>query len=98
MNAAPAPNNFTVRFNFHGSLSFFLSREDRAEPITKLLREKTSVKDAIESCGAPHPEGDLICCNGQAVPFEHCLIADANVAVHGVIDSPAKPGGASQQP
>jgi uncharacterized protein len=92
MTVAISADAFTVRFYFHGSLSFFLSREDRAEPITKLLREKTSVKDAIESCGVPHPEVDLICCDGQAVPFEHCLIADAIVDVHGVIDSPAKPG------
>ncbi|PYI93130.1 MAG: twitching motility protein PilT [Verrucomicrobia bacterium] len=97
MNVALSANAFTVRFYFHGSLSFFLRREDRAEPITKYLREKTSVKDAIESCGVPHPEVDLICCDGQAVPFEHCLIADAIVDVHGVIDSPAKPGEGLQE-
>src|SRR5438477_7146398 len=97
MNVAISANSFTVRFYFHGSLSFFVRREDRAEPITKYLRKKTSVKDAIESCGVPHPEVDLICCDGQAVPFEHCLIADAIVDVHGVIDSPAKPGEGLQE-
>ena len=92
MSIAISANAFIVRFCFHGSLSFFLRREDRAEPITKYLREKTSVKDAIESCSVPHPEVDLICCDGLAVPFAHCLVADATVDVHGVIDSPAKPG------
>ena len=97
MNVAISANAFTVRFYFHGSLSFFLRREDRAEPITKLLREKTSVKDAIESCGVPHPEVDLICCDGQPVSFEHCLVTDAIVDVHGVAGSPAKPGEGLQQ-
>jgi len=97
MNVAISANPFTVRFYFHGALSFFLRREDRAEPITKLLREKTSVKDAIESCGVPHPEVDLICCDGQPVSFEHCLVTDAIVDVHGVVGSPAKLGEGLQQ-
>src|SRR5436190_7015022 len=97
MNVAISANAFTVRFYFHGGLSFFLRREDRAEPTTKLLREKTSVKDAIESCGVPHPEVDLICCDGQPVSFEHCLVMDAIVDVHGLAGSPAKPGEGLQQ-
>ena len=97
MSVAISANSFTVRFRFHGDLSFFLRREDRAEPIRKILREKTSVKDAIESCGVPHPEVDLICCDGQPVSFEHCLVTDAIVDVHGVVGSPAKPGEGLQQ-
>jgi uncharacterized protein with PIN domain len=86
-----------VRFQFYGDLTFFLRREGQSGLVTKFLREKTSVKDAIESCGVPHPEVDLICCDGQAVPFEHCLIADAIVDVHGVMGSPAKPDEGLQQ-
>src|SRR5207248_1736330 len=86
------PDDFIVRFSFHGDLPFFLgSRRRQAGLIEKHLHEKTSVKDAIESCGIPHPEVDLIYCDGSAVPFEHSLIADAIVDVHGVIDSPAEP-------
>ena len=86
------PDDFIVRFRFHGDLPFFLgSRQRQAGLIEKHLHEKTSVKDAIESCGIPHPEVDLIYCDGSAVPFEHSLIADAIVDVHGVIDSPAEP-------
>jgi uncharacterized protein with PIN domain len=91
MSVALCTKPFTVLFRFHGDLSFFLRRESRSGGITKILREKTSVKDAIESCGVPHPEVDLICCDGPAVTFEHCLIADAMVDVHGVMGSPAKP-------
>ena len=85
-------DNFTVRFRFHGDLLFFLgSRQKLAGLIEKHLGEKTSVKDAIESCGVPHTEVDLICCDGIAVPFEHSLTNDATVDVHGLINSPAGP-------
>lgn len=80
---------FTVRLRFHGDLSFFLPGHRPGDPIERILREKTSVKDAIESCGVPHPEVDLIRSDGIAVPLENCLVADARVDVYGVIDSPA---------
>jgi uncharacterized protein len=92
MSAALSAKAFTVRFRFHGDLSFFLPRENRGAAIVKTLHEKTSVKDAIESCGVPHPEVDLMCCDGVAVPFEHSLTRDAIVDVHGLTDSPAKRG------
>ena len=91
------PKPFTVRFRFHGDLAFFLPRHGCGGAIPKILREKTSVKDAIESCGVPHPEVDLIRIDGVAIPFEHCLIADATVDVWAVVDSPAKTGDAMQQ-
>ena len=97
MSVAVSANAFTVRFRFHGDLLFFLRRGHRGRTLTKTLREKTSVKDAIESLGVPHPEIDLICCDGIAMPFEYSLIADAVVDVYGVIDSPAQPGEGMQQ-
>ena len=33
------------------------------------MREKTSVKDVIESCGVPHPEVDLILLDNAAGRF-----------------------------
>src|SRR5438045_4898127 len=97
MTVVVSANAFTVRFHFHGDLFFFLRREDRGTTVTKTLREKTSVKDAIESLGVPHPEVDLICCDGIAMPFEYSLITDAVVDVYGVTDSPAEPGAGMQQ-
>jgi len=92
MSAALLVTTFTLRFHFHGDLSFFLPRENRGSEITKTLHEKTSVKDAIESCGVPHPEVDLIRCDDVAVPFEHSLTKNALVDVYGLTDSPATPG------
>ena len=97
MRAALSAKAFAVCFRFHGDLSFFLPRENRGTAIVKTLHEKTSVKDAIESCGVPHPEVDLIYCDGVAVPFEHLLTEDAVVDVHGLTDSPVKRGEGLQQ-
>lgn len=80
---------FRVELHFDPGLAFFLPKHDRGTLLTKILREKTSVKDAIEACGVPHPEVDFIQSNGVTVPFEHQLQTDAIVHVYGVPASPA---------
>lgn len=89
MNAAISPNAFTVRLRFHGDLSFFL-RSSTAQTylVEKRLSEKTSVKDAIESCGVPHPEVDLIVASGAPVSFSHHLMSDEEIDVYPVPASP----------
>lgn len=87
-----SPSVFTVQLRFHSDLSFFLPKRVCGRVITKILYEKTSVKDCIESCGVPHPEVDLIYSDGIAVPFEYSLVEDTTVDVYGVNDSPAKLG------
>ena len=89
MNGGLSANPFVIRFRFHGELSFFLSsRLPGSGVVEKPLREKTSIKDAIESCGLPHPEVDLILVNGAPVGFSHQLLADTEVDVFSV---PAPP-------
>jgi len=75
---------FTIRLKFHGDLPFFLGAGTRRETVERALREKTSVKDVIESCGVPHPEVDLILIDGQSVDFHHTLKTDADVDVYPV--------------
>jgi len=75
---------FTIRLKFHGDLPFFLGTKRRRETVERALREKTSVKDVIESCGVPHPEVDLILVDGQPVDFHHTLRTDADVDVYPV--------------
>ncbi|MFN2540595.1 MAG: Mut7-C RNAse domain-containing protein [Chthoniobacterales bacterium] len=70
---------FTVQVTFHGDLPFFL----RSNPVgERQLRERTSVKDLIESCGVPHTEVDLILVDGAPVDFAHVLDQDAALAVY----------------
>ncbi|MGE5208104.1 MAG: Mut7-C RNAse domain-containing protein [Alphaproteobacteria bacterium] len=72
---------FTVRLRFLGGLDFFL-RSRISDPIReRILSEKTSVKDVIESCGVPHPEVGKILVNGHSVGFDHTLAKDADVEV-----------------
>ena len=83
MSVGLSPDAFTVRLRFHGDLSFFL-RTTPAQPplIEKRLGEKTSVKDAIESCGVPHTEVDLVVASGAPVSFSHHLVSDEEIDVY----------------
>ena len=89
MLSVRCPGTFTVHLRFHGDLPFFLgSRRRQALPLEKVLREKTSVKDVIESCGVPHTEVDLILANGQPVTFAHHLVRDEEVDIYPVSAPP----------
>jgi uncharacterized protein with PIN domain len=81
---------FTVRLNFHGDLNFFVGLRTSSASIERYLVEKTSVKDAIESCGVPHPEVDLILVNGEAVGFDYGLQYRAEVEVFPVGVEPTR--------
>jgi uncharacterized protein with PIN domain len=87
---------FSIEFHFSADLRFFLPKLNEGATLTRILREKTSVKDAIEACGVPHPEIDLIHCDGVVVPLEHQLTTNGVVQVYGVADSPASAGEALQ--
>jgi uncharacterized protein with PIN domain len=89
MSVALSVNAFTVRFRFHEDLSFFLRRRRTKSGIVETrLQEKTSVKDAIEACGVPHPEVDLIVAKAASISFSHHLISDEEIDVYPV---PAPP-------
>jgi uncharacterized protein with PIN domain len=75
--------SFCVRLTFHGGLDFFL-RQKPSRALDRILFERTSIKDVIESCGVPHPEVDLILINGQPADFRRLLENDANVDVYPV--------------
>lgn len=81
---------FSVRFNFHGDLDFFIGSRTRLRCVERSLSERTSVKDVIESCGVPHPEVDLILVNGRPVNFKHTLNGGATVDVHPVQSLPTQ--------
>jgi uncharacterized protein with PIN domain len=72
---------FTVRLRFRRDLDVFLGSKAGDAVIERRLNEKTSIKDAIESCGVPHPEVDLILVDEHTVGFDHTLANDAKVEV-----------------
>src|SRR5438552_5888566 len=77
-----------LRFHFHGDLTFFLTADAKQQPVRRTLHEKTSVKDAIEACGVPHTEVDLILCDGSPVGFSHQLTDDSEIDVYSTSGSP----------
>jgi uncharacterized protein with PIN domain len=81
------PPHFSIRLNFHESLRFFLPKNTRGS-LDKILHEKTSVKDAIESCSVPHPEVDLILIDGAPVDFAFQLRREHEGEILGLHDSP----------
>ena len=75
---------FSVRLKFEGDLPFFLRRSSREPFIERILTERTSVKDVIESCGVPHTEVDWILADGAAVKFSYVLHQNTHVTVYPV--------------
>lgn len=63
----------SANFCFHAELNFFLPRSQRQVSFTHSFKERTSIKDMIESLGVPHPEVDLILVNGESVDFSYIV-------------------------
>ena len=93
-----------ARITFHGDLLFFLkapaagriqhriiSNPAAHQTIERTLFEPTSVKDAIEACGVPHPEIDVVNVNGKAADFSFVLRENCVIDVYPVDFTPANP-------
>src|ERR1700747_1936315 len=78
------PARFSVILSFGDDLGFFVKQQEPGKPVTRVLAHKTSVKDIIEACGVPHPEVDLVICNGKPVDFSFQLETNARLDVHPV--------------
>jgi len=63
----------SARFQFHPLLSPLLDRRFRYDPYLYHFKDSPSVKDAIEACGVPHTEVDVVLANGQSVTFDFRL-------------------------
>jgi uncharacterized protein with PIN domain len=77
-------NLFAIRIQFHGDLGLFLDRRRAQDIVERQLSERTSVKDAIEACGVPHPEVDLILVDGRPVDFAYILERSHEIDVYPV--------------
>ena len=88
MSAAERGEPFTLHLHFHGDLPFFVRPHRGAREVVRQLAEKTSVKDAIEACGVPHPEIDLILVNGSPVDFAFLLRDSAVIDTYPVAARP----------
>ncbi len=60
-------------FRFYGSLNDFLTPARRQIAFSHYVKDRASIKDAIEALGVPHPEVDLILVNDDSVGFAYLL-------------------------
>lgn len=70
----------TIRF--YGDLADIASDADRDGVAAVPVDRPRSVKDAIESCGVPHTEVDLVLLNGASAAFTHLVEAGDRLAVY----------------
>jgi uncharacterized protein len=73
-------NRTTIRF--YGDLADLVWDTDRSGEAQVPVEAPRSVKDAIESCGVPHTEVDLILVAGESVGFDHRLCGGERVSVY----------------
>ena len=77
----------TVSFRVYARLNDFVSADRRARRFVHILNGRSSVKDAIEALGVPHPEVDLILVNGTPVGFTYPVQDGDVVAVYPTFQS-----------
>ena len=69
-------------FRVYGNLNDFLVASGKQVPFAHFVKHRTSIKDAIEALGIPHPEIDLILANGESVSFAYLLQEGDYISVY----------------
>jgi uncharacterized protein with PIN domain/sulfur carrier protein ThiS len=72
---------------FYEELNDFLAPTQRKREFVHAFRQRTSVKDMIESLGVPHTEVDVILVNGESVGFDRIIEDGDRIAVYPVFES-----------
>jgi uncharacterized protein len=75
-------NSIEVSFRFYAQLNDFLRAPSRGRRFTYALAARSSVKDAFEALGVPHPEVDLVLVNGAAEAFSYRLQHGDDVSLY----------------
>jgi uncharacterized protein with PIN domain len=69
-------------FRFYDSLNDFLPAERQQVEFLRRIKDRGSVKDAIEALGVPHPEVALILVNGVSVGFDYLVQEADRISVY----------------
>lgn len=75
-------NSIEVSLRFYAQLNDFLPIPRRGRRFTHALAARSSVKDAFEALGVPHPEVDLVLINGAAEEFSYRLQHGDDVSLY----------------
>jgi uncharacterized protein with PIN domain len=76
-----------IYFRFYEELNDFLPEEKQKVRFTHNYIDRASVKDIIESLGAPHTEVDLILVNGKSVGLDYLINDGDDISVYPVFES-----------
>jgi len=71
-----------IRFRFYEELGDFLPPVRRKREFPYSIGDRETVKHAIEACGVPHTEVELILVNGDSVGFDYQLRAEDRISVY----------------
>lgn len=71
-----------AEFRFYEELNDFLPKDRKKQSFTYHFFGNPMVKDAIEACGVPHPEVELIIVSGMSVGFEYQLKDGDHISVY----------------
>ncbi|HWP63517.1 MAG TPA: Mut7-C RNAse domain-containing protein [Candidatus Binatia bacterium] len=71
-----------VTFRFHGSLNDFLTPERRGASFRRDVPSHSSLKDAIEALGVPHPEIGRVVVDGRAAALDERVVAGSSIDVY----------------
>ena len=84
---------FNIRLQFEGDLSWFVRASTGGKDVQRQLKEPTSTKDVIESCGVPHPEVDRILVDGAPVGFDFVVRSSCAIEAYpvGAANLPGNP-------
>jgi uncharacterized protein with PIN domain len=80
-------NKKKAYFRFYAELNDFLAVENRQKTFIYHFSLNPSVKDAIEACGVPHSEIEIILVNNLSVDFTYKLKDGDRIAVYPVFES-----------
>lgn len=69
-------------FRFYGNLNDFLPTDYRQIEFSRTLKDRGSIKDAIEGIGIPHPEVNLILVNSESVSFDYLVQTGDRISVY----------------
>ncbi len=76
-----------AQFRFYEELNDFLAKERQKRSFTYQFSGNPTIKDAIEACGVPHPEVEIILVNGISEGFEYHLKDGDRIAIYPIFES-----------
>lgn len=69
-------------FRFYNSLNDFLPPDRQQKEFLRKIKDRGSIKDAIEALGVPHPEIALILVNSESVGFDYLVQEGDHISVY----------------